>query len=443
MPSHAELDPGVRVRPRIGVIADDVTGAADLGGTLTERGWRAVELLGAGRTDLDLPTSDAVIVALKTRTAPVDIAIEQSLAGFRRLRALGCRRTYFKICSTFDSTPAGNIGPVADALLDATGGRISIVCPANPANGRTVYNGHLFVHGELLSESPMAQHPLTPMRDSSLERLLRPQTDGRVDTIDLAVVRKGAALLRSVILEHAEAGFRHLVVDAIEDRDLRVIARAAPADALLVGAAGLGAAMAGSRAARSDASGTASATWPTGPSAVLAGSCSAATLRQIAEAGPRFVRHRLDVERLLEHPEATGAEARSAANDALSLRRPILIYSSAEPDAVAGRQAIDGRELVASRIEQFFGWIASELVDLGVCRLVVAGGETSGAVVQALGLRAVRIGPTIEPGVPWTTDVDRPSLALAFKSGNFGSADFFDLALAERDPKSRTALTVS
>lgn len=412
----------------LGCIADDLTGATDLALTLTREGLRTVQSTGLPRPDLDLAGIDALVVALKSRTIPAGEAVAQSLAAAERLRRLGAKRYLFKYCSTFDSTDQGNIGPVAEALLDVFKAKQTIACPAFPRAGRTVYAGHLFVNGVLLSESPMKDHPLTPMRDSDLKRVLGRQTRIPVGLIGFDDVDRGPAAIRAALAREADAGRRISIADAVTDEHLRDLGSAIADLMLVTGGSGIGL---GLPAAYKAAGLIAELTPPParmaaapGRRAILAGSCSAATRTQVAraiEAGiPAF---QLD-------PLAIAAQ-RQSAQDALAWieaqdgDKPVLVFSSADPDAVRKVQDALGREASGSLVEDLLAAVASGLPDRGFTRLVVAGGETSGAVVQALGGPSLAIGPEIDPGVPWTRTLDGRALALALKSGNFGAPDFF------------------
>jgi uncharacterized protein YgbK (DUF1537 family) len=404
----------------LGCIADDVTGASDLALMLSEAGFRTVQVLGVPEPGRRFPDADAVVVALKSRTLPPRRAVRQSLAALRALREAGARRCYFKYCSTFDSTDRGNIGPVAEALARALGQRQTVFCPAVPDLGRTVCHGHLFVHGRPLHETGMRDHPLTPMRDSDLTRLLARQSRGAVGLLTLPVLGRGPADVRRAL-----AALPPLVVaDAMDRTDLDRLGAALKDVTFTTGASGLATAWA--RACRRGVRAPSRESWAlgTGPAALLAGSCSPATRRQVARFRRRHPALRLDVRGALRGEDAAGRALRWAA-PRLD-RGPVLIYSSAGP----GSRPSDPRS--GGMVERTFGELARRLVELGVTRLVVAGGETSGAVLDALGVRTLRIGPAIEPGVPWTRCADGPRLSLALKSGNFGSEDFFERALEAR-----------
>lgn len=412
----------------LGCIADDLTGATDLALMLVRGGMRTVQVIGVPDPAALLPAADAVVVALKSRTIPAAEAVEQSLAAAAALRAAAARQLFFKYCSTFDSTDAGNIGPVTEALLERYGGELTIACPAFPATGRTVYRGYLFVGDVLLSESPLRDHPLTPMHDPNLVRVLQRQTRLPIGLLGYETVVQGAAAIRAGFDRARHDGKRVLIVDALSDEHLHAIGEASAGLAVVTGGSGVAMGLpdnfrrAGLLAPAVPGAGF---TAPLGPGAILAGSCSAATraqLQQAIEAG--LPAYRLDP---LALATDTGVLERAEqwALAQLSVERPLLVYSTAAPDAVAEVQQRLGRAAAGTLVEQAMARLAQTLTGAGVCRLIVAGGETSGAVVGALGVKALRIGPEIAPGVPWTLTLDEPPLALALKSGNFGGPDFF------------------
>jgi uncharacterized protein YgbK (DUF1537 family) len=411
----------------LGSIADDFTGATDLCNTLVRQGMRTVQLIDVPDASASVPDADAVVVALKSRTVPAGEAVAKSLAALEWLRAAGARQVLFKYCSTFDSTDAGNIGPVADALLEALGSDFTIFCPAFPENGRTIYKGYLFVGDVLLSESGMRDHPLTPMRDPSLVRVLARQTRHRVGLIHQAIVARGAEAIGSEIARLRAAGVRHAVVDAIRDDDLVAIGTACARLPLLTGGSGIALGLPGNfrRAGllARDAAAADALPGVAGTAAVLSGSCSQATLAQVEAMRARRPVLELDPVELAAAPDAIGRALDWAVPRLAD--GPVLISASAPPERVRAAQEELGRERAGAVVETALAAIARGLVERGVRRLVVAGGETSGAVVQALGVKALRIGPQIDPGVPWTLSLGTPSVALALKSGNFGSRDFF------------------
>ena len=409
---------------RLGCIADDLTGATDVALMLQNAGMRTIQAIGvpAGVGPEDV---DAVVVALKSRTAPAAEAVAQSLAALEWLRAQGVRQILFKYCSTFDSTDAGNIGPVADALLDAMGASFTVACPAFPTNRRTVYLGHLFVGEQLLSDSPMKDHPLTPMRDANLVRVLGRQTKHKVGLVALPTVRKGAAALRDAFVKLKDSGHLYAIVDAVADEDLLALGAACAELPLLTGGSGIAMGLPANFGIRKGANAPIPAVG--GHAAVLSGSCSAQSNAQVAhwlKARPAF---RVDPLQLADGADLAAA-ALVWAGPKLAAG-PVLVYATAEPDAVRQAQSRLGAQRAGEIVERCLAQIAAGLVAQGVRRLVVAGSETSGAVVNALGVRALRIGPQIDPGVPWTVSMSEPRLALALKSGNFGTVDFFDKAL--------------
>ena len=409
---------------RLGCIADDLTGATDVALMLQNAGMRTIQSIGVP-AGFDADNADAVVVALKSRTAPVADAVAQSLAALEWLRKHGARQILFKYCSTFDSTDAGNIGPVCDALLGALGESFTVACPAFPTNKRTVYLGHLFVGDQLLSESPMKDHPLTPMRDANLARVLGRQTKRKVGLVALPTVRQGAAAMREAFEKLKDSGHAYAIVDAVADEDLLALGAACSELPLLTGGSGIAMGLPANFGIRKGAD----AAIPSvgGYAAVLSGSCSAQSNAQVArwlKGKPAF---RIDPLRLADGVDLA-AEALAWAAPQLAAG-PVLVYATAEPDAVREAQARLGARRAGEVVEDCLARIAAGLVAKGVRRLVVAGGETSGAVVKALGVRALRIGPQIDPGVPWTQSVGEPRLALALKSGNFGAVDFFSKAL--------------
>lgn len=417
----------------LGCIADDFTGATDLANTLRQRGMATVVLPGVPRQNLSVPGADTAVIALKSRSIPAAEAVRQSLAALEWLARSGARQYYFKYCSTFDSTDAGNIGPVADALLAALGEDFTVACPAFPANGRTVYQGHLFVGRVLLSESSMRHHPLTPMTDALLTRVLQRQTSGRVGLIAFETVERGSPAIGEAIGRLRAEGFRYAIVDALTDTHLFSIGEACANLKLLTGGSGLALGLADNfrRAGVLRAREGGDIPRVEGPAIVLCGSCSAATQRQVAYMKRGHEWYEIDP-LALEDGEAAICRALSWAEPRLGAR-PVLIYSTADPAAVARAQSRLGRERAGALIEQAMGKIAKELVARGARRIVVAGGETAGAVVTALGIEALTVGAEIDPGVPWTVSAGDPPLALALKSGNFGSDDFFEKAFLQLD----------
>ena len=409
----------------LGCIADDLTGATDVALMLQNAGMRTVQVIGVP-SGIALEDADAVVVALKSRTAPATEAVAQSLAALAWLQSQGARQILFKYCSTFDSTDAGNIGPVADALLDAMGAPFTVACPAFPTNKRTVYLGHLFVGEQLLSDSPMKDHPLTPMRDANLARVLGRQTKHRVGLVALPTVRQGAAAMRDAFAKLKDSGHAYAIVDAVADEDLLALGAACAKLPLLTGGSGIAMGLPANFAIRKG--GDAAIPAVGGHAAALSGSCSAQSNAQVAHWMKTRPSFRIDPLQLADGVDLAAAALAWA--EPLFAAGPVLVYATAEPDAVRKAQARLGVQRAGELVEQCLARIARGLIERGVRRLVVAGGETSGAVVNALGVRALQIGPQIDPGVPWTASTGEPRLALALKSGNFGTVDFFDKALA-------------
>ena len=443
-----------RTRPLLGCIADDFTGATDLANMLVRGGMRTVQTIGVPQGDQPVE-ADALVVALKSRTIPAADAIAQSLAALDWLRAQGCRQFFFKYCSTFDSTDAGNIGPVTDALLDALSGStpagssaasgqhtsvdaFTIACPAFPENGRTIYRGHLFVGDVLLNESGMEHHPLTPMTDANLVRVLQRQTASKVGLVRHDVVARGAAAVCEAFDKLRHEGVRMAIADALCDDDLYTLGEACADLTLITGGSGVALGLpenflrAGLLTEATDAG---QLPRVEGLSAVLAGSASKATNAQVAawrESRPAFRIDPLAAAR----GEPVVEEALAFAREHLRNAQPVLIYATATPDEVKAVQRELGVEAAGHLVEETLAAIARGLRDLGVRKFVVAGGETSGAVVQALDVHTLRIGAQIDPGVPATATIatrGEAPLALALKSGNFGSTDFFAKALRHLD----------
>ncbi len=422
---------------RLGCIADDYTGASDLANVLSRNGLRTVQTVGIPKPSLLLPEVDAVVVSLKSRSIEAGRAVSLSLEAEQWLRGRGAGHVLFKICSTFDSTDAGNIGPVIDALRERAGAGPVLVNPAFPETGRSVFQGYLFVNGVPLHESPLKDHPLNPMRDSNLVRVLQRQSRSPVRLIPFATVEAGAEAVRDALAAMPDAGAA--IADAVAARHLDVLGQAALAGPLSAGASGLGAGLARALVARDGIAPQASAPDTTrrdrsaGRSAILAGSCSTATRQQIAAAEAAGIPScRLDVRRLLEG----GAGAVVAETLRWTAERlgagPVLVASSDAPEAVQAMQRSHGGAAAGHAVEQALAAIAEGLLAAGVDRLVVAGGETSGAVVDRLGLEAFLVGEEIAPGVPVlrTAGARHPELSVALKSGNFGGEDFFTRALS-------------
>jgi uncharacterized protein YgbK (DUF1537 family) len=411
----------------LGAVADDLTGATDLALMISRQGMKTVQVIGALPRDIDFGDAEAVVVALKSRTIAAADAVAMSLAAARALRAAGAEQLMFKYCSTFDSTDQGNIGPVAEALLDLVGSDLTIACPAFPAAGRSIYQGHLFVGDVLLSDSPMKDHPLTPMRDANLVRVLQRQVRAKVGLIPLAVVERGVEAIREGFEKAKAEGKRIVIVDAIRDEHLRDIGAACAGMPLVTGGSGVAMGLPDNFRAAAKLRASAPATTlaaPAGKSVILAGSCSTATRGQIQtaiEAGVSALR--LDA---LEIAAGTST-ARTVADWVIAAdgAHPPLVYSSADPALVRAVQDKLGAAQAGALVEALLADVGRRLLANGFTRFLIAGGETSGAVVAALGVSALQIGPEIDPGVPWTRSIGAPDVALALKSGNFGAPDFF------------------
>ena len=415
----------------LGCIADDFTGATDLANMLVRGGMRTIQTIGIPPQPLGEEV-DAVVVALKSRTIPAADAVAQSLAALDWLRKAGAQQIYFKYCSTFDSTPKGNIGPVTDALMDAMGTEFTIACPAFPENGRTIFRGYLYVGDVLLSESGMKDHPLTPMTDASLVRVLQAQTRRKVGLVKFDTVASGPDAIRARIATLKAEGVAMAVVDAISDADLGAIGSACEDMPLVTAGSGIGLGLALNARAKArlgHASTAAALPHVEGQGAVVSGSCSVATNGQVEEWCRDRPAFRIDALRLAAG-EPVADEALAWAKGKVA-QQPVLVYATSKPEEVKAVQARLGVEAAGKLVEDALSAVAKGLVAMGVRKLVVAGGETSGAVVQALDIRSLRIGPQIDPGVPWTLANGTPAIALALKSGNFGTPDFFAKALRQ------------
>ena len=414
----------------LGCIGDDFTGSSDLGNTLTKSGMHVVQYSGFPDGPAH-PDVEAGIIALKSRSIPVAEAIEQSLAALDWLKAQGCQQFFFKYCSTFDSTPDGNIGQVAQALAQALAADQVIFCPAFPTTGRSIFQGHLFVSDQLLSDSPLKDHPLNPMTESDLRKWLALQTGTEIGHVSFSDVQAGADQVRQKMSDEAAAGRNYMIVDAITDDDLMIVGQALKSQPLVTGGSGIAIGLP-QNFPEIEGKQDAAAKWQgeAGRCVAICGSCAAVTRAQIAA-------HKTAGQPVLALDSEAVIAGEYGISDALAWAEAALvdapeaiplIYSSADPEAVRAIQKKHGRSLAAEAFESFFGAFATALVNDGVSRLIVAGGETSGAVVEALALPALVIGPEIDPGVPALRG--GPSLTLALKSGNFGAEDFFVKAAA-------------
>ena len=411
----------------LGAIADDFTGATDLANTLTRNGMATTLFVGVPQ-DGAAAGCEAGVVAQKTRSTPAAEAVSRSLVALDWLKRQGAGQILFKYCSTFDSTPQGNIGPVADALLAATGGGVAVVCPAFPGTGRTLYAGHLFVNGVPLHESGMQHHPLNPMTDPDLRRWLALQSQSRIAWLPWAEVAGGRQAIRAALARIAAEGPALVVVDALTDADLIEIGAALDGAALFTGGSGIAMGLPANfrRAGRIGAAAAATAR-ARGRACVLSGSCSGASRVQVAAFAAAHPAREIDVLAVMAGTITAGL----LADWAVAQPAAPILYTTAAPEAVGAAQRRFGRAAVSARLEAMMGELAQALVARGFARLAVGGGETSGAVVEALGLTSLRIGSEIAPGVPAVySEIGGRTLGLALKSGNFGGDDFYDRALA-------------
>lgn len=412
----------------IGVIADDFTGASDIASSLAsgvdgKGGLSTIQFLGVPGEDAPKDV-DAGVISLKSRSIAADEAIRQSIAAVDWLLKAGVEQVFFKYCSTFDSTTKGNIGPVAEALAERLGASKVIFCPSFPANGRTVYQGNLFVHDVPLSESGMAHHPLTPMRDSDIRRVLQSQTSRKVGHLPYQVVQGEAERIKKALTEAQEP---FIVVDAISDDDLVRLAESQAGAPLVTGGSAIAAGLAENFVRRGHArSGADHAEVIDGPEIVIAGSCSGATLKQIEQHKAKHPELAVDVDAIMSGKADVETYLPFLLEN--SGKAPLL-HSSAPPEELERIQKHYGGTEVAERLDRLFGDIAAKAVASGVRRVVVAGGETSGAVASALGFSSLRVGRQIDPGVPVLISTTKKPVALALKSGNFGAPDFFEKAL--------------
>lgn len=416
----------------LGAIGDDMTGSTDLALMLGKQRISVIQFIGIPRPGVEVKNAQAAVVALKSRTAPVEEAVSESLEACDWLLKQGARQIFFKYCSTFDSTEKGNIGPVAKALLGRLNGEITVFCPAFPENGRTVYNGHLFVGQDLLSESSMRDHPLTPMRDANLVRFLGKQVGAaeRVGLVPYDMVDQGPGAIRESLNGLVRKGKRYAIVDAMTNRHLMDIGKACADLKLVTGGSGVAMGLPENfreAGLLTREGGLERLPKLEGGAGVLAGSCSLATRRQVKQMSQMHPAIALDPLALADRDQ-TVEQIVEWATKRIS-KEPVLIYSTAEPEDVAAVQAKLGREQAGTLVEETLAAVAVELRNAGMKKLIVAGGETSGAVLSALGVTSLRIGPEIAPGVPWTVSVEEPAMCLALKSGNFGEEDFFERAL--------------
>ncbi|MGO2513626.1 3-oxo-tetronate kinase [Marinomonas polaris] len=411
----------------LGVIADDFTGATDIAGFLVENGMRTIQVNGIPSANTEI-NADAVVVSLKSRSCPTEQAIEQSVAALKWLQAQGCKQFYFKYCSTFDSTAKGNIGPVTDALLDVLGEDFTIVCPALPVNGRTVFNGHLFVLGQLLSESGMRNHPVTPMTNSNLMDLMDAQSKGKTGLINYQSIERGADAIIGEFAELKAQGKRYAVVDAFTAEHLNEIGKAASSLKLVTGGSGLAAGIAKNWGEHlQDQTQAKQAGHPAkAPTVIFSGSCSVMTNKQVELYKAKAPFFTLDIEQCISNENYINEVFDWVISNANESLAPI-VYATADAEKLKTIQQQYGAEASSQAVETLFSLLAIKLQDSGIRNFIVAGGETSGVVTQSLKVDSFHIGPQIAPGVPWVKAINQ-DLSLALKSGNFGDENFFTTA---------------
>lgn len=415
----------------LGVIADDFTGATDIASFLVENGLSTVQLNGVPQDDTQV-AAQAVVISLKSRSCRVDQAVEQSLQALAWLQRQGCQQFYFKYCSTFDSTAQGNIGPVTDALLNALGEQQTVISPALPVNGRTVYQGYLFVMDQLLSESGMRNHPVTPMTDSNLMRLMEAQATGRCGLVNAAEMDRGASAVQAKLQQLAQQDIRYVVLDTLNEQHLLTQGEALKTMKLVTGGSGLAIGIA-RQWAQPGQNKAQSAGAPQGKKAVvLSGSCSTMTNKQVARYRQQAPAQGIEVARCLHASDrqAYAAELSAWVEQHAGETLAPLLYATAEPEQLQQTQRQYGTETASLAVEALFADVVEQLQQRGFSRFIVAGGETSGVVTQALGIRGFHIGPCISPGVPWVRAIEQ-SVSLALKSGNFGDENFFARAQTE------------
>ncbi len=413
------------MRSKLGIIADDFTGATDIASFMTLAGWKVIQLNGIPSDTIDTVGVDAIVISLKSRSCSVSEAVELSRQAALWLTNHGCKRLYFKYCSTFDSTSEGNIGPVTDMLLQLTHSNLAVLCPALPVNGRTIVDGHLFVHGQPLNKSGMENHPLTPMVDANLMRVMEKQSSGLCGLVPLSVIHAGKEAIRAKITELNAEGKSYAVLDAMSEEDLLTLAAALPEEVLLTGGSGL----AGALAALQPGNRLSDVVEPSakaGKSIVLAGSCSTMTNQQVQYYRQLAPTLAVNVARAVEDCGAYLEELVDWYHSQSGALAP-MIYATQPADKVKALQSRFGIKVTGNAVENLLASLAVRLSQSGVNKIIVAGGETSSLLVQRLGVRGFTIGMSIAPGVPWVRDVNRP-LWLALKSGNFGDERFFATA---------------
>ncbi|KAE9533752.1 hypothetical protein A1D25_07385 [Ursidibacter arcticus] len=407
----------------LGVIADDFTGASDIASFLVENGLNTVQMNGVPSSSLTYKV-DAIVISLKSRSNPVNEAIEQSLSALKWLKDNGCTQFYFKYCSTFDSTENGNIGPVTDALLKELNEDFTVICPALPINGRTIFNGYLFVGNVLLNESGMQNHPITPMKDANLVRLMDMQAKGRTGLVTYSDIMQGTEFVQKRFSELKQQGFKYAVVDSVDNSQLAVLAETTKDMKLVTGGSGLAAYMAAKISGGKK--GENAFTPPKAKTVILSGSCSVMTNKQVAKYSENAPHFYLDVEQSLSNSHYAEELAQWVLNNLSSEFAPI-VYATVPPEKLKEIQQKFGADVASQSIEHTFAKLADKLKAEGIKNFITAGGETSSIVVQQLGFTGFHIGKQIAPGVPWLKALDE-DIFLALKSGNFGTEDFFFFA---------------
>lgn len=413
---------------RIGVIADDLTGATDIASFLVDSGLRTIQFNQSENVPKDTD-AEAIVIGLKTRSIPAAEAVHQSVAALHRLQDAGAQQVIFKYCSTFDSTAQGNIGPVTDALLDALGEDFTVVVPALPVNGRTVYQGNLFVHGQPLHESGMRHHPVTPMRDANLLRLMEEQSTGTAGLVPYETVEAGVDAVATHLSQLHQDNVRYAVIDTLNHQHLETIGAAISNVSLVTGGSGIAAGLGQALVSEyNDVGQNPAASWhfTEGPAVVLSGSASDMTNAQVKRYCEFAPHHKIDIEALLQDSASYVTDVATWVLKNTGEYAP-MVYATAPAADVAELQKQYGAEFLSAQIETFFGHLAYALREAGLTQFITAGGETSGAATQALGVDGFDVGPQIAAGVPWVRSLDG-QLDLALKSGNFGDEDFFRTA---------------
>lgn len=408
----------------IGCIADDFTGASDAASFLVKGGMQTILFNGIPQEKERTESCQAIVIALKTRTQKTEDAVKETLKAAEWLKENGAKQLYIKYCSTFDSTPKGNIGPIMDALLEKYEVPTTILCPALPVNGRVVKDGNLYVNGIPLNQSSMKDHPLTPMWDSDVGKLMRDQSRYDCVKISCGEMNKPEEVQKKIRLFGAEKPHFYVIPDFETGKDARSIVQNFGKLPILSGSSGILTELAGQyKLEKSTTLKTDERT--IGSGLLLAGSCSQATRSQIAFVQKNGIKSkRMDPLKLL-----AGEQTEQELWDFIQTNHTdVLIYSSDTPESVRKVQQA-GREQIAELLERTMANLAKRALQAGYTRLVIAGGETSGAVTKALGYRSYMIGTSVAPGVPIMIPRENKNVRLVLKSGNFGQEDFLKRAL--------------